>query len=243
MLNPDSPVPLYHQLADILLERIRSGEYSAGSKIQSEHCLAETFGIGRPTARQATDLLVRKNILIRKRGAGTFVIEQPKEVDLFSLGGTISSFREKGITLQTSIVQGVQLVDIARDTENPFSPGKAYFFSRLSRVSEKPVLIENIYLHPTLFLGIERFDLEGRSLSQVVAEKFYLTPVRGNQNFRIGFLSEKRAKMLNITSNTPILIVKRFLHFPQIENGIYAELYCRTDQFVFSQTIGGLQNG
>ena len=108
MLNPGSPVPLYHQLADILLEKIRSGEYPAGAKIQSEHDLAQTYGIGRPTARQATDLLVRKNILVRKRGSGTFVMEQPQEIDLFSLGGTISSFREKGIMLQTSIIQGVR---------------------------------------------------------------------------------------------------------------------------------------
>jgi len=243
MLNHNSPLPLYHQLADILLEKIRSGEYPAGSKIQSEHGLAKAFGIGRPTARQATDLLVRKRILIRKRGAGTFVTEQPREVDLFSLGGTISSFREKGIMLETSIARGIQLTDIAQDTENPFSRGKAYSLSRLSRVSENPILIEDIYLHPTLFLGIDGFDLEGRSLSQIVAEKFYLTPIRGNQNFRIGFLSGNHADMLKVDVKTPILVVKRFLHFPQVENGIYAELYCRTDQFVFSQTIGGIQNG
>jgi GntR family transcriptional regulator len=243
MLNPESPVPLYHQLADILREKIRSGEYPAGAKIQSEHDLAQTYGIGRPTARQATDLLVRKNILVRKRGAGTFVMDQRKEVDLFSLGGTISSFREKGIMLHTSIIHGIQLSDISEDTENPFSGGKAYYLSRWSRVSEKPVLIEDIYLHPTLFPGIERFDLEGRSLSQVVAEKFYLKPVRGNQNFRIGFLAGDRAALLNVSKKTPILVVKRFLHFPQIENGIYAEIYCRTDQFVFSQIIGGIQNG
>ncbi|RJP79119.1 MAG: GntR family transcriptional regulator [Desulfobacteraceae bacterium] len=243
MLNPGSPVPLYHQLADILLEKIRSGEYPAGARIQSEHDLAETYGIGRPTARQATDLLVRKNILVRKRGSGTFVTEQHQEIDLFSLGGTISSFREKGIMLETSIIHGIRLTDVSEDMENPFSRTRAYYLSRLSRVSGKPVLIEDIYLHPALFSGIERFDLEGRSLSRIVAEKFYLTPVRGHQNFRIGFPDKGRAGMLSVAETTPILVVKRFLHFPQTENGVYAELYCRTDRFVFSQTIGGIQNG
>jgi len=33
--------------------------------------------------------------------------------------------------------------------------------------------------------------------------------------------------------------VKRFLHFPQAQNAVFSELYCRTEQFVFSQTIGG----
>ncbi len=243
MLNQLSPVPLYHQLAEILLERIRSGAYPEGSKIPSEHRLAETFKIGRPTVRQATDLLVRRNALLRKRGSGTFVAEQPKEVDLFSLAGTLSSFQEKGFTLQTSIITETQLTEVAEDDENPFSKKNAYFLSRLSRVSGKPVLIEDIYLHSTIFSGINQIDLAGKSLSQVVAENYYMRPVGGNQNFRIGYLTGRRAGDLNVSSKTPILCVKRFLHFYQAENAIFSELFCRTDQFVFSQKIGGIQNG
>ncbi|MBW2575327.1 MAG: GntR family transcriptional regulator, partial [Deltaproteobacteria bacterium] len=70
MLNSKSPIPLYRQLADILLIKIRSGEYTSGSRIPSENSLSASYGIGRPTARQATDLLVRKRILVRKRGSG-----------------------------------------------------------------------------------------------------------------------------------------------------------------------------
>jgi len=242
-LNPDSPIPFYHQLSDILIERIRAGVYPEGSKIPSELHLAETFGIGRPTARQATDLLVRKNILIRKRGSGTFVAEKPKEVDLFSLGGTLSSFREKGIVLETSIIEETSLVDVEEDDENPFSNRHAYFLSRLSRVSGEPVLIEDIYLHASIFSGIDRIDLRGKSLSRVVAENFYMRPAGGNQNFRIGYLSGKKAENLSVSNTTPILVVRRFLHFSQDENVIYSELYCRTDRFVFSQKIGGGPHG
>ncbi len=242
MLNSDSPIPLYHQLADIILERIRAGEYPEGSKIPSEHDLAKTFRIGRPTARQATDLLVRKRFLVRKRGAGTFVLSEPKEVDLFSLAGTISSFEEKGISLKTTILENIRLKKIAHDMENPFSNKKAYFLSRLGQVKNSPVLIEDIYLHFELFSGINEMDLKDRSLSQIVDEQFYMRLKSGNQNFRIGYLTEKKAQLLKVSPDTPILIVKRFLHFPQSDNAIYSELFCRTDQFIFSQKIGGNQN-
>ena len=96
MLNADSPIPLYHQLSDIILEKIRDGVYTPGTRIPSEHALAKEYGIGRPTARQATDLLVRKGILIRKRGSGTFVQTKKPEVDLFTLAGTIASFEKGG---------------------------------------------------------------------------------------------------------------------------------------------------
>ena len=54
---------------EIILDKIRSGEYSAGSKIPSENTLATQYSIGRPTARQAIDMLVRKGLLSRRRGS------------------------------------------------------------------------------------------------------------------------------------------------------------------------------
>lgn len=239
MLNPRSPIPLYRQLADILLFKIRSGAYPPGSKIPSEYSLADKYSIGRPTVRQATDLLIRKGMLIRKRGSGTFVCEEEREVDLFSLAGTISSFHKKGISVKTQLLQKIRFKQIKRDSENPFGGKAAYYFSRLSRAANEPVLIEEIYLDPVLFAGIDRIDLSDRSLSKIVDEQYFLKPYAGKQNFRIGYLTEKRARMLDISVETPILIVNRFLHFEPAENAIYSALYCRTDRFVFSQTLGG----
>jgi GntR family transcriptional regulator len=238
MLNPLSPIPLYHQLSNIILDKIRSGEYPPGSKILSENELAALYGIGRPTVRQATDLLVRKRILVRRRGSGTFVCDWQKEVDLFSLAGTTSAFNKKGIEVTTHILQNIGLEQIKYDPENPFSKKKAYFYSRLSRVERLPVLIEDMYLHDMLFKEIDKIDLSCRSVAQVVDEHYYMKPSSGRQNFRIGYLTGEKANTLEITSDTPILIVKRFLNFDQTKNAIYSELYCRTDQFVFSQTLG-----
>ena len=239
ILNPQAPIPLYHQLADILLSRIRSGEYSAGMRIPSEHDLARAYDIGRPTVRQATELLVRKGFLTRRRGAGTFVTEKPKEVDLFSFAGTLTSFRDRGISVEMQMLQTTRLKKITVQPDNPFSGRKAIYLSRLSRVDGLPVLIEDLYLHPEIFSGIERIDMRGRSLSQIVNERFYMRPVGGRQTFLIGHVSGKKARDLAVSESTPMLLVKRFLHFSVAEDAIYSELYCRTDRFVFSQTIGG----
>jgi GntR family transcriptional regulator len=83
MLNSRSPKPLYHQLADTLLNRTRTGVYPPGFRIPSENQLAVSYGIGQPTVRQAIDLLVLGGVLPRKRGSGTFVRAEQKKVDLF----------------------------------------------------------------------------------------------------------------------------------------------------------------
>ena len=69
MLNSSSPVPLYQQLADRLRSAIAEEHYALGGRIPSEHALAERYGVGRPTVRQATELLVRQGVLERRRGA------------------------------------------------------------------------------------------------------------------------------------------------------------------------------
>lgn len=240
MLNPDSPLPLYHQLAEILTVGIRSGEYAPGDRIPSEHQLAADYGIGRPTVRQAVDVLVGRRLVTRRRGAGTFVRAPQREVDLFSLAGTTAAFEKKGVPVNTHILAPMGLKRLIRDRENPFYGVSALFFSRLTRVERTPVLCEDLYLHPVLFKGIATPDLSKRSLSAVVAEQFYMRPTNGKQTFRIGSPSAKRAGDLGVTPKTPVLIVRRFLHFPQAKNAIYSELFCRTDQFVFSQEIGGL---
>ena len=242
MLNPTSPIPLYHQLADRLLAEIRQGKYPPGSRIPSEHQLAATYGIGRPTARQATDLLVRRRILIRRRGAGTFVQQTDQEVDLFSLAGTSASFLQKGVAVTTRLLARIQRRKIGRDEYNPFAGGEAFFFSRLSASENLPVLIEDFYLDCQRFAGIDQLDLKGCSLAQVVAEHYYLRPIGGRQTFRVTRLAGARARHLGLEADSPILAVRRYLNFPQAPSAIYSELFCRTDRFVFAQDIGGYEN-
>jgi GntR family transcriptional regulator len=236
-LDPNSRIPLYHQLADVLTAQIEAGEYSTGSRIPSEPELARRFGIGRPTVRQATDLLIRRQFLERRRGAGTFVVEPPEQIDLLSLAGTVASFEKKGISVHASVMLPKRAARVAADPENPFAGRDAYLFKRLSRVDQTPVLLEEIYLDPERFPRLEFLNLAGRSLSQAVAEHFGMRPTSADQNFRIIPLDSERASVLGLANNEPILLVKRHLHFPEARSAIFAELYCRTDQLIFSQTL------
>ena len=239
MLNTESPLPLYHQLAEILTGKIRSGAYPPGSRIPAETSLAQRYGIGRPTVRQAVDLLVRKGLVKRRRGAGTFVTEAGNDVDLFSLAGTSAAFQRQGIPIDIQLLSPVCLKGVSGDRENPFSGGKAYVVTRLTLAEEHPVLLEKMYLHPRLFKGIEHMDLSGKSLARVVSDTFYMVPDCGRQTFRIERLNQFQAQVLQLAEDDPVILVKRFLDFPQATNAVYSELLCRTDRFVFSQTIGG----
>ena len=242
MLNPSSPIPLYRQLADLLAAQIRRGDYPVGGRIPSEPRLAAQYGIGRPTVRQAIDSLARRGLLYRRRGSGTYVQEQLPEIDLFSLDGTSASFHKKGVAVATRIVEPLRIAQVESSAENPFAGSSSYLLTRLTLNGRTPVLIEEVYLHPELFAGLERFDLATCSLSAIAEQHYFLKPAGGRQSFTISYLDDSKAGLLAVRPQTAVLLVRRCLHFPQVENGVFAQLWCRTDKFVFSQNIGGNPN-
>src|SRR6478609_5139468 len=65
--------PRYREVADALQRRILAGELTSHDRLASEREIAETFGLSRMTARQAVELLVRRGVVYRRPGSGTFV--------------------------------------------------------------------------------------------------------------------------------------------------------------------------
>jgi len=242
MLNPVSPMPLYQQLADRLRTAIRAGQYPVGERIPSEHALAERYGIGRPTVRQATELLVRRGVLARRRGAGTFVIEPPQELEVFSMEGTLASFRAQGIEVEARLLGGACALQLdAGDpayADNPFAGRAAHFLRRLSRTDQGAALLEETYLDPELFEGLLELELEGVSLSALAREHYRTEPTGGRQQFRVLAIEGERARALGLSPGAAVLQIRRHLHFPRGDSAIYSELYCRTDRLVLSQRIG-----
>ena len=237
MLNPASPLPLYQQLAELLSARIEGGELLVGARLPSEPELSRAHGIGRPTVRQATELLVQRGLIERRRGSGTYVRKVEKRVDLFSLAGTLSSFQKGGIELQTKLVRRVSKRVVGSDAENPFSEREAYHFLRLSSIKGRPVLCEELFLDPVVFPELPRVPLAGVSLAQVVQQRYYLKPTHAEQTFRVARPPETVRKLLELEPREPALLVKRTLFFPRAPRAVFSELYCRTEELIFSQTL------
>jgi GntR family transcriptional regulator len=90
-LRRSSPEPLYRQLSLHLENEIVRGRLKEGDRIDSEGALARRFAISRITVRQAISELVRKQILVRKQGKGTFVTLPVVRHDLRRLHGLVGS--------------------------------------------------------------------------------------------------------------------------------------------------------
>lgn len=71
--RPASRKTLYSQVRELLLTRIRSGEWSAGENLPNEYVLASEFDVSIGTVRRAVTELEANGVLVREQGRGTYV--------------------------------------------------------------------------------------------------------------------------------------------------------------------------
>lgn len=90
MLDATSPVPIHHQLAELLRSEIDAGRYPAGVRLPTEEELCIRHGVSRTPVRKALRTLVDEGRIVRFRRRGSFVADdaQPTdELDVFVTDG------------------------------------------------------------------------------------------------------------------------------------------------------------
>jgi len=99
-----TPWPLYQQVKHMIVRRINSGHWQAGSKIPTENELVGTLGISRMTINRALRELTTEGVLTRKKGAGSFVAPQKPQFTLLQIRSIAEEIQEWGGDHQVRII-------------------------------------------------------------------------------------------------------------------------------------------
>lgn len=154
-IDPSSPTPLYHQLAQAIETAITGGELPAGSRLQNELLLAQRHGLSRPTVRRAVQELVDKGMLVRKRGVGTQVIQPHvrRPMELTSLYEDLRRAKQEPSTTVLALERVPADADVAGRLD--VAEGEEVVLVRRLRHSQgEPIAVLTNYLpgrfHPTV---------------------------------------------------------------------------------------------
>lgn len=95
--------PLADQAAELLLERIRAGEWTLGEKLPGETTLAPQLGVGRSTVREAIRQLAGRGLLASRQGAGVFVtaLDAPEDWDSVLRRAGVVAVIEARVAIET----------------------------------------------------------------------------------------------------------------------------------------------
>ena len=225
----NSAVPRYHQLKEILRERIRQGEWKPGDLIPSERELSETYGISRMTARQAVTDLVNDGVFYREQGKGTFVSQNRITQQLLRLTGFTEDIRARGQRPSTRVLSAAMTPADESAAERLQVPLGTMIccLRRLRLADDEPLAIEVSLLSFKGCEGLVDEDLEHQSLYQLLESKYGLSLAEAEQEIEAGLATGETAETLKIAIGSPVLFTRRTTYAERNRPIEYARsVYC-----------------
>lgn len=232
-INKNSPVPVYYQLRNVIIEKIESGEYTEENLIPSEREISEELGISRMTVRQALNQLVSEGYLVREKGRGTFVAKarlHQKNISSFS-----DTVRAKGMTPHTKILNFEKIEceeALSKELDIPLGT-KVYNIKRLRSADNTPIAIEEIFIPEQFCQDIEKQDLT-QSFYKLL-EKYYGYSIHHTDSMIEAVVAKKAIReQLGIKQSVPILGITSIVY---AENNVklwFEKSIYRSDKYVYN---------
>jgi GntR family transcriptional regulator len=235
LISRNSKIPLYYQLFEILLSRIKDGTWQPDDMLPSEAELVEKYDLSRATVRQAFDMLVNQGWVYRRRGQGTFVSRPTIEQNLTRIVSFWEDMQQRGLEPGTTVLER-EIIPANEDAakELQVSPGEELAsIVRLRLADGEPMSVEYSYLVHEICPGILEQDYANNSLRQMLSDQFNINLVYARQRIRAVPASEQLADLLNIEPNFPLLHIERVSYSDQDVPIEYLEINLRGDRYTF----------
>jgi GntR family transcriptional regulator len=232
-LDRSGPVPLYHQLKQILLHAIQGGHYVPGQMIPGERELEDLYGVSQITVRRALNDLAAEGYIVRQPGRGSFVRTPKVRLQHNRLGGFFDALRDQGFEPESQILQLGRLTPSGRVSKwlcvNPDQP--LLYIKRLIYADGEALVLVDAHFDVPDGIPFSREELEKESAILLLEKKCGISLVRAERTIEATLASDEAASLLQTESGAPMLQV--WLCMYDVENqpvGLSQSLY-RGDRY------------
>jgi len=225
--------PLYDQLVEILKEQIET-ELEPNNMLPSERELSKKYGLSRTTVRLAFQELEKIGYIYRLHGKGTFVSNLKNQAtnlnEAYSFTDHMKTLGKepKTETLEFMVLEANK--HFAENLEIKLGD-KMIKIKRLRLADGRPLMLERTYLPYHRFLSLNKEDLEKKALYKIFAEEFYETVKMADEEFFASIISESDAKLLQVQTDAPCLMLIRTTYNVNNEVIEYTLSVARADRF------------
>lgn len=209
--EPGDARPLYAQVRAELVQRIRSGAWKPGQLIPNEFEIAAEFGVSQGTARKAVSELAAEQLVMRRQGRGTFVVEHTPENVLFRFFNMFDVLGNP-ITPDSRDVRAV-VVPQGSDAERlalGLDADDAVIRIARTRTSRgRPFIAETIALPERLFTGLTAREAIPNTLYDLFQKAYGIIVVRTDDRVSAVAATAHEAAALGVALGTPLVKIDR----------------------------------
>lgn len=242
-LDPNSRVPLYHQIFLILRNRIYGGTIAPGDIVPGEQELCLDFGVSRITARRALNELADAGLVVRERGRGTRVVTRPPVPAVTaSIEGWLENISLMGIATEARVLDFAYVAangEIAAALE--LEPGTEVQRAERVRVLDgEPMSFLVTYVPADIGRQYDREDLDTRPLLQLL-ERAGVDVASARQTISATLADDFVASVLDINPGAPLIEVRRIVRDVRGRPIEYIRVLYRPDLYRFEMSMRRVQ--
>lgn len=214
VIDRKSRLPLYYQLADIIREKIETGQWKEHTRLPPERELCQIYGVSRATVRQAMQDLELNGYIYREHGRGTFVKPSKIRQDLLGFYSFTEEMKRLGKTPSSRVVDFTveECTEKVAGKMKMNAGERVYRFTRLRLADEEPMMLETTYIPFEKFPGITGDKLEQIPLYDVLANEHGVVLTMAEERFVPVLTRENEAELLEYLPHTPSMMIERLTY-------------------------------
>ena len=209
--NHRNGLAAYKQIQSAVLEQIESGSLKPGDSVHSERELAKIHDVSLMTARHALTELEREGIVVRRRGAGTFVA--PPKIHFNKLVGFTEQMASRGLTASSkTLIAKVITGESEIAARLNLSPSAALVkVERLRQGGTEPFSLETCYLSAERFPGLTKTSFAQGSLFAVLEREYKLEIAHADEEIDAIAADARMAEVFGVPKGSPLLRIRQII--------------------------------
>lgn len=240
LIEPNSPIPIYEQIAQWMIENIHTGKWEKGYQLQAEEDLAKVLQVSRGTLRKAISVLIEQGLLLRIQGKGTFV--QEKKIS-YPFAQQLISFAEsmdaRGYAYETTVI--AQRVELPNKTVQQKlaidATDKVLYLKRVRSIQNEPAILLENWVVLKRCPGIEQEDFQQVSLFNAIENRANIKISYGIRHFGAVSLTQEQAQLLKVDPQVPVLSLEQVTHGAEENPLECSHVLLRTDKYEITSVL------
>lgn len=205
-------LPAYKRIQDVILKRLEAGQLKPGDVVDSERELARIHGVSLMTARHALAGLEREGMVVRRRGAGTFVA--PPKIHFNKLMSYTEQMSGRGLNVSSKLL-ALTIVDTEHEVAARLalpSTSRLVKIERLRAGGEEPFALETCYLSADEYGELTRARLDRVSLFSLLEHDYGLEIAHADEEIDATTADPHTARLLGILHGSPVLRIRQEIY-------------------------------
>lgn len=222
MLDRNKYIPLYIQLKEELLQKIKEGIWEIEAQIPTEKELMEEYSIGRATVREALSLLVNEGYLYKKQGIGTFVARKYPSLGFEPLISLTYPLEAMGVNHVNKVLEKKTMIPDKHMLMKMKwkKPRPCFYLERMRYKDDVPIAMEESYFHDEFKKYENIYDLTG-SLARILVKDLKVTIKKVEQVIVPRIPTAEEREKLSIDDSTLVFALERWIYIEEESEPFY----------------------